>query len=136
MRDIRDLVERLRKNDAKAAVSTSQEPPFSIQGEAADEIERLRKLCSEAPREGWIPVSERLPEIDMSKATYERGTKVLMAWGPSQQNVGEGHYTANWYSKQAKALAPKFYWQGRIAPWKITHWMHFPAGPGRSEGKT
>jgi hypothetical protein len=91
----------------------------------------------EAPREGWIPVSERLPEIDMSKATYERGTKVLMAWGPSQQNVGEGHYTANWYSKQAKALAPKFYWQGRIAPWKITHWMHFPAGPGRSpdEGK-
>lgn len=42
MIDIRNLVERLRKNDAKAQFATSQTPPYSIQGEAADEIDRLR----------------------------------------------------------------------------------------------
>ena len=57
IRDIRDLVERLRKNDAKAQICTAHEPPHSIQGEAADEIERLRaRLAEEAPRfqpVGW-----------------------------------------------------------------------------------
>lgn len=42
MNDVRDLVERLRKNDARAQFTSTQKPPFSIQGEAADEIERLR----------------------------------------------------------------------------------------------
>ena len=50
IRDIRDLVERLRKNDAKAQICTAHEPPHSIQGEAADEIERLRaRLAEGAP---------------------------------------------------------------------------------------
>jgi hypothetical protein len=54
MRDIRDLVERLRKHDESAQVLTAQQPPFSIFGEAADEIERLRAL--------WIGADDSPPE--------------------------------------------------------------------------
>jgi hypothetical protein len=81
MRDIRDLVERLRKHDESAQVLTAQQPPFSIFGEAADEIERLRALWigaddspPEAPREGWKTV-HHIPTSAMFDAGFAAHSK-------------------------------------------------------------
>lgn len=91
----------------------------------------MKAPLADVPRSSaWVPVTERLPEIDMDKPPYSRGTKVLIHWDGG--GVAEAEYTANWYSKQARASKPRFEWQGRIAPWNVTHWMPMPSIPANS----
>ena len=65
-----DIVERLRKNDAKAQFSTNQLPPYSIQGEAADEIEKLRHDISRAMANHNADLNTSAPE---ERATIPEG---------------------------------------------------------------
>ncbi len=73
---LNDLVNRLR-----TAYRLSYGAP-SILTEAADEIERLRKLCGEAPHEGWAEVDGFQGVLDFTghkDATrlYENGGAVF-----------------------------------------------------------
>lgn len=74
----------------------------------------------------WIPVVERLPDIDYSAPTYKWYKNVIGAW---DGGVAEVKYAANGYAKTEKGKAPRFEWNGRICPFEITHWMPLPDRP-------
>ena len=82
----------------------------------------------EAPmsEQKWIPVSERLPEIDESKPMYLRDVRLIAAW---DGGMAEMCYRRNYYAKTEKGRQPRFEWQGRVSPWKVTHWRPLPAPP-------
>jgi Lar family restriction alleviation protein len=74
--------------------------------------------------DGWIAVSERLPELTM-KQHY---VYVLAAFKESQ--VREMCYSANIYAKTERGREPR--WQetsGKLAYSQPTHWQPLPAAP-------
>ena len=87
-----DIVERLRKNDAKAQFSTNQSPPYSIQGEAADEIEKLRHDISRAMANHNADLNTSAPEGDARDAALWRDLvlldqmDVVVIFGGAQSN--------------------------------------------------
>ena len=81
-----DIVERLRKNDAKAQFSTNQSPPYSIQGEAADEIEKLRHDISRAMANHNADLNTSAPEgetIDAARYRWIRDRAAFVGFGGS-----------------------------------------------------
>ena len=75
----------------------------------------------------WISVKERLPEIDMESAVYERCVNVIAA--TRMGRVIYVSYISNGYAKTQKGREPRFEWMGKICPFDITHWMPLPEPP-------
>jgi hypothetical protein len=77
----------------------------------------------------WLSVEDQLPEIDFSAPEYMRRVGVIACWGSKPEQVAEMSYVSNAYAKTVKGRAPRFEWQGRVSPWKVTHWMPLPIPP-------
>lgn len=88
---------------------------------AINEIDRLRD------ERRWIPVEERLPEINDPKPS----SRVLAAVEGGR--VFELEFGMNVYAKTEKGRAPRWKWNGMICPWKVTHWQPLPAPPSEGE---
>lgn len=73
----------------------------------------------------WISVDERLPEIDYSKASYERRVTCLVTTEAGW--VAEMVYESNGGAKTERGRAPRWIWQGRVSPWRIIAWQPLPA---------
>jgi hypothetical protein len=80
----------------------------------------------------WTSVDEALPEIDITRSIYLRHTKVLVCWGPCKENTAGMSYV----EKEIRGkLIRRFEWQGRISPWIVLYWMHFPDPPNFKKEK-
>lgn len=80
---------------------------------------------SQGARSQWISVDERLPEIDYSKASYERRVKCLVTTEAGW--VAEMVYESNGGAKTERGRAPRWIWQGRVSPWRIIAWQPLPS---------
>jgi hypothetical protein len=76
----------------------------------------LRASPSEADGEGWIAVSERMPQ----------SSKNVLFWCGWLQLGYHLDVTDNWYGRGDEGFAIRE---------KVTHWMPLPDAPGRSEEK-
>lgn len=82
--------------------------------------------------EGWISVEDRLPELPAGNG-YSRSINVLVAWKGCTQPT-EMAYAAYPGARSARGQAPRWEWQGRIAPWAVTHWRPIPDPPAFVQG--
>lgn len=85
----------------------------------------LLALAERGERYSWVPVKERMPEIDYTKAPYYRYVKTI-ARGKNG-DCGELWYRSNGYAKTEKGRIPR--WElpnGRKYDEKVTHWMPLP----------
>ncbi len=75
----------------------------------------------------WIPVSERLPEIDYTQPEYSWSVNVMTSDG---KHVRQLRYISNGYAVTAKGRLPRFEEiSGKLAYTTPTHWMPLPAPP-------
>jgi len=83
-----------------------------------DEIARLRE------ERRWVPVGERLPEIDVPVLVRQQGCK---------------YYEIGWREHRPHYIVPETIWtlgdelDKGYPPEKITHWMPMPPGPEGDE---
>lgn len=70
----------------------------------------------------WISVSHRLPEIP---AERHQVTCIVA----TETFVTAMEFAINRFAKQRRAKGPRWEWQGRISPWRVTHWMPLPKPP-------
>ena len=76
----------------------------------------------------WIPVTERLPDIEKSP---HGSVECIVAC--STGLVTAMRYTENRNAKTEKGRRPRWEWNWRVATWEVTHWMPLPAPP--TDGK-
>ena len=76
----------------------------------------------------WIPVTERLPDIEKSP---HGSVECIVAC--STGLVTAMRYKENRNAKTEKGRRPRWEWNWRVATWEVTHWTPLPAPP--SEGK-
>ena len=112
-----DLVKRLREHNGWALNETLDE--------AADAIEELMRRCEQfqyMPPPAWIPVTERLPEIDMDYphhedylVQYDSGNMDVASWSNVNRfwtdHVTEPHWNCVQF---AEVIA----WMPLPEPWK------------------
>lgn len=75
----------------------------------------------------WIPVTERMPEIDYSQPKFAWRVTVLVAG--DRGVVMEASWASNGYAKTEKGRAPRWERDGRLLWWTPTHWMPMPPPP-------
>ena len=87
----------------------------------AEAADRLQELADERR---WIPVGERLPELndDNHHTAY---CLAACKNGP----VCEMRYEINTYAKAERHRKPRWKWHGAISHWHVTHWRPLPPGP-------
>ncbi|NBT35475.1 MAG: DUF551 domain-containing protein [Betaproteobacteria bacterium] len=73
---------------------------------------------AERKRLRWIPVTERLPDIERPKSD---GVECIVMC--STGIVTAMRYTENRYAKTEKGRRPRWEWNWRITTWEVTHWM-------------
>ncbi len=96
-------------------------------------FEDLVRLAEIGERKRWVPVSERLPEIDYTKQGYERRVQTIAVG--SYGFIGELHYSSNAYAKTEKGRLPRWeHPEGRIYTGIVTHWMPLPEPPKEGGG--
>ncbi len=106
---------------------------YTKEPEANGEILRLAKL---GQQRDWIPVTERLPEIDYSLPEYEWRVQANVVFRSGGKiKVGYAVYASNGYAKTEKGRAPRWEDQsGRHFGFEILYWMPLPALP-EQEGR-
>jgi hypothetical protein len=69
----------------------------------------------------WIPVSDRMPEPDVTVLLYapDAGEPVWPGFLDSDEDAGLSSPRQVWLWADATAVAER-----------VTHWAHLPAGPG------
>ncbi len=87
----------------------------------AEVATRLEELVEERR---WVPVGERLPELN--EANYFR-VNCLVYCKPG--GVCEMTYEINTYAKHERHRQPRWKRHGMISMWEVTHWMPLPPGP-------
>lgn len=106
-----ELIKRLRVY-SEAVVAFKLDADFAAAvTEAASVIEMLSDHLRDVPKKvpRWIPVTERLPE--------ESGQYLICATENGITHISMAKYWRH------------FYLTGRMAYWKITHWMPLPEPP-------
>jgi len=88
----------------------------------------LLDAARELDRRRWIPVTERLPDIEKSS---HGSVECIVAC--STGLVTAMRYTENKGAKTEKGRRPRWEWNWRVSTWDVTHWMPLPAPP--SDGK-
>lgn len=76
----------------------------------------------------WVPVTERLPDIDFEKPKYAHCVRCLVA--SERGDVWEAKYSSNAYAKTEKGRAPR--WEesdGRLIRVAPMYWMPMPKAP-------
>jgi hypothetical protein len=92
--------------------------------------ERIRQLEAVQVPEGWIPVSERLPEpqtdvlIFASHHQRPHIAQVMVAglFGPNKDAR-----ELEWMDNVSESMLPRRWW--------VTHWMPLPAAPKKEKGE-
>ena len=97
----------------------------------------LDSAAQPAQASAWVPVSERLPEIDMGAPEYARNVQVI-GWREGWREPRQLCYNSNGYAKTEKGRSPR--WEelrGCLAFSEPTHWQPLPTAPtpGASDGK-
>lgn len=115
IKDLRDAA------DALAAAPSNAAPQDNHAPEAASET-RMAPAGVAPSAEGWIPVSERLPEFPDGK----NSVRCICYTGNFVTSL---EWCRNVYAKTERGKAPRWEWDGRISPWIVTHWKPLPKPP-------
>jgi hypothetical protein len=99
-----------------------------ILARGADYSDILLDAARELDRRSWIPVSERLPDVERSA---HGSVECIVAC--STGLVTAMRYTENRVAKTEKGRRPRWEWNWRVATWEVTHWMPLPAPPTDSK---
>jgi hypothetical protein len=86
---------------------------------------RLEELVEERR---WVPVKERLPELN--EENYFRVDCLVYC---KSGGVCEMTYEINTYAKQERNRQPRWKRHGMISMWEVTHWKLLPPGPEGEE---
>lgn len=64
----------------------------------------------------WIKFGDEIPKGDYLVCTENKCVMQMT-------------YTWNQFAKTQRGGIPRWEWNGRISPWRITHYMHLPEPP-------
>ena len=107
------------RTDAIAIISNSSQHYLSIVSLARQLERELNAALSLREREGWIPVSERLPETDKFVWVYgKHAMQVLACYTDGRFCCYDAEYDEAWTIDIHD---------------KVTHWMPLPAPPAEKE---
>lgn len=122
----------IKQSDAKKILSLL---PTDLDAETVQRcIEAIGRIpaADVEPKQRWIPVTERLPEVDKQVLVYAVG-KIDGFIGESIIAISERMIFSLFpWSNGEETWSPP--WQYFLTDFKITHWMPLPEPPKGEEG--
>ena len=122
------LIDRLIEL-AEWADANEWEVPIDLGDTIMEAVERLKRMR-------WIPVTERMPELDPDDPESFR--KCLITVPLTMERTGKSHWEvhtayAKWH-KNKRRKKPFIWFDALPAPAIRTHWMPLPVPPEEVEG--